>query len=34
MMHILMSCLKESTEKQKTSFLKRTAENANLHEIS
>ena len=31
MTHILMSCFKESTERQKTSFLKETVENADLH---
>ena len=31
MTHILMSWFKESTERQKTSFLKETVENADLH---
>ena len=31
MAHILMSSLKESTERRKTSFLKETVENADLH---
>ena len=29
--HVLMSCLKESTKRRKTSFLKETVENAGLH---
>ena len=32
MTHILMSWFKESTERRKTSFLKETVENADLHE--
>ena len=31
MMHILMSSFKESTERRKTSFLKKVVENAGLH---
>ena len=31
MTHILMSRFKESTERQKASFLKETVENAGLH---
>ena len=31
MTHILMSSYKESTERRKTSFLKETVENADLH---
>ena len=34
MPHILMSWFKESTERQKTSFLKETVENANLHKAA
>ena len=31
MMHILMSCFKENAERGKTSFLKETVGNADLH---
>ena len=31
MTHILMSWFKESTDRRKTSFLKETVENADLH---
>ena len=31
MTHILMSRFRESTERRKTSFLKETVENADLH---
>ena len=32
MTHVLMSLFKESAERRKTSFLKETVENADLHE--
>ena len=31
MTHILMPCFKESSERRKTSFLKETVENTDLH---
>ena len=34
MTHILMSSYKESTERRKTSFLKETIENADLHKAA